>query len=196
MAEVINDILGFWFGALDEQGLSLPEQNSLWFKASEITDQRCRKHFGAAHSQAIDGELDHWAKTDSGLMALIVLLDQFSRNIYRGTPQAFSGDARALAQAQEAINAGRHLQLPAIHRVFLYLPLEHSETLAVQETCVELFAGLEVVTSHEIFAGFSRYAVAHRDAIAQFGRFPHRNAILQRESTEAELQYLETHGGF
>jgi len=196
MTEAINDILGFWFGELDEQGLCVPEQHSLWFKASDITDQRCRQHFGDLVDQAILGGMEDWVETDEGLMALIILLDQFTRNIYRGTPQAFAGDARALGLAQSAIESGRHRQLPAIYRVFLYLPLEHSELMGMQETCVSLFTELEAEMNQEQFSGFRRYADAHHNVIAEFGRFPHRNTILQRDSSEAELQYLETHGGF
>lgn len=196
MTETINAILDFWFGKLDEQGLCAESQHALWFKSSGLTDQHCRDHYGEYVSQAIAGELDHWTDSDSGLIALILLLDQFTRNIYRDSAQAFSGDSRALDLAQRTIIAGHHQRLPAIHQVFLYLPLEHSEDLEVQEECVELFDELAGVTGHEMFAGFSRYAVAHRDVIAQFGRFPHRNRLLGRESTALELDYLDTHGGF
>jgi uncharacterized protein (DUF924 family) len=196
MAKTINAILDFWFGELDDRGLSPPEQHALWFKSSADTDQYCSAQFGDRVTLAVAGELDHWAESDRGLIALVLLLDQFTRNIYRDTPLAFSGDPGALALARHTIATGRHRHLPAIHQVFLYLPLEHAEDLAVQEQSVELFAKLAAVTRQEMLAGFSRYAVSHRDVIAQFGRFPHRNAILERESTKAELKYLDTHGGF
>jgi uncharacterized protein (DUF924 family) len=196
MTETVNTILDFWFGELDELGFCAPSQHSLWFKASEVTDEQCRGQFGECVAQALTGELDHWADTDRGLIALMVLLDQFTRNIHRGTAQAFVGDARALTLAQRTIVAGHHLRLPAIHQVFLYLPLEHSEDLEVQEEGVALFDELVRVTGNQMFADFRQYAVAHRDVIAQFGRFPHRNSILARESTAAELDYLATHGGF
>ena len=196
MDKVLDDILMFWFGPLDGEGLSAPEQHGLWFKSSEETDNTCRKQFGAAVEQAIAGTLDEWADSDRGLMALILLLDQFPRNIYRGTPAAFSGDNRSVPLVQQAIAAGRHLQLPLIHRVFIYLPLEHCEDLAVQEQCVALFRDMATATGLPQMDDFTRYAAAHRDVIAQFGRFPHRNAVLGRESTPAELEHIATHGGF
>jgi uncharacterized protein (DUF924 family) len=196
MAEAITAILTYWFGALDDNGLSAPEQHGLWFKSGLETDQQCREKFGDQVSAATRGELQHWQDSDSGLVALILLLDQVTRNIYRNTPQAFCGDARALTLALDAIAAGRHRQLPAIHRVFLLLPLEHSEKLEVQEQCVALFAGLVEESGEQAMGGFRQYAVAHRDVIALFGRFPHRNAVLGRHSTPEEREYLATHGGF
>ncbi len=161
-----------------------------------VSDETCRARFGHLVEQAIAGELDGWVDTNDGLIALIILLDQFTRNIYRGTAQAFAGDPQALAIAQHTIASGHHQRLPAIHQVCLYLPLEHSEDKDVQEECVTLFEELAVVTGSEQIASFTRYAIAHRDVIAQFGRFPHRNALLERKSRPAELAYLEKHGGF
>jgi uncharacterized protein (DUF924 family) len=196
MAEIITPIHDFWFGELDENGLCKTDRNALWFGADEAIDTHCRDLFGAPLADAVQGKLDFWAATDVGLVALVVLLDQFSRNIHRGTAQAFGGDAQALALSQDAIASGRHLGLPLIHRVFLYLPLEHSEELALQHQCVALFEELAQVSDHPQFTSFTRYAIAHRDVIARFGRFPHRNAALGRISSAAELTYLEHHGGF
>ncbi|MEH6589956.1 MAG: DUF924 family protein [Halioglobus sp.] len=196
MTETINNILFFWFGALDDHGMSAPSQHALWFKSSTSTDHVCRDRFGELVAQAIAGELLHWSRTDKGLIALILLLDQLPRNVYRGTPGAFSGDKMALELAKATIAAGHHRRLPAIHQVFLLLPLEHSENLDTQEQCVGLFSELVDIAGSEAIAGFSRYAVAHRDVIAQFGRFPHRNTILGRDSSAQELEYLDTHGGF
>ena len=196
MDSTIDDILSFWFGELDERGLCDPERHPLWFRKSDDTDRRCRTEFGDKVTMALAGELDPWARSDGGLMALVLLLDQFTRNIYRDTPAAFAGDSRALELALAAIDSGRHTGLPAIHRVFLYLPLEHSENLDNQDRCVALLTGLADEVGVEQFQEFARYAHAHRQVIAQFGRFPHRNAILDRESTAAELAYLEQHGGF
>jgi uncharacterized protein (DUF924 family) len=196
VADIITEIHDFWFGELDENGLCAKERNALWFGASAETDTFCRARFAASLTLALRGELDHWAQTDRGLIALVVLLDQFSRNIHRGTPQAFASDPQALALAQDAIATGRHLRLPAIHRIFLYLPLQHCEIQAVQEQSVALNEDLARLIGNPEFANFARYAVAHRDIIAQFGRFPHRNAILGRASTKAELTYLAEHGGF
>ena len=196
MADTLEAIHAFWFGELDEHGLCASDRQSLWFGASEKTDAFCREQFGASLALALAGQLQHWPQTDRGLVALVVVLDQFSRNIHRDTPLAFAGDPLALALAEDAIATDRHLRLPAIHRVFLYLPLEHCEDLAVQETSVTLFKALAKQARHPQFDAFSRYAIAHRDVIAQFGRFPHRNAALGRKSSTEELAYLEEHGGF
>lgn len=196
MQENIASIHALWFGELDARGLCIADKNSLWFKASDETDAMLRRQFGPLLDCALAGQLDDWLDSDASLIALIILLDQFSRNIHRGTPEAFAADARALALAQDAIKSSRHELLPLIHRVFLYLPLEHSEDIALQEQCVRLFQALAKEAGEPQFDGFTRYAVSHRDVIAQFGRFPHRNTILGRESTRAELTYLEKHGGF
>ena len=196
MSDALEAIHDFWFGELDENGLCASDRHSLWFGASEKTDTFCREHFGASLALALAGQLQHWPQTARGLVALVVLLDQFSRNIHRDTPLAFAGDPLALALAEDAIATDRHLRLPAIHRVFLYLPLEHCEDPAVQEVSVTLFRALAKQARHPRFDAFSRYAIAHRDVIAQFGRFPHRNAALGRKSSTEELAYLEKHGGF
>jgi uncharacterized protein (DUF924 family) len=192
----IDGIHQYWFGELDEAGMAARDRHSLWFTASPETDEECRQRFDALVARAIGGELDDWADCDPGLIALVLLLDQFTRNIHRGTPAAFSGDGRALVLAQHAIATGHYRRFPAIHQVFLYMPLEHSEDLDAQEECVELFGELAAVTGSAHIRDFARYAVAHRDVIARFGRFPHRNDILGRTSTREELAYLEQHGGF
>jgi len=196
MDATIGEIHDFWFGPLDAHGCCVQDRHALWFGADAATDEACRQRFGTTLQRARAGGLDHWADSDAGLVALVLLLDQFSRNIHRGTALAFAGDARALALSTQAVDSGRHRRLPAIHRVFLYLPLEHCEALAVQERCVGLFRELEQDAGAERIAGFTRYAVAHRDVIARFGRFPHRNAILGRASSDAELAHLSRHGGF
>jgi uncharacterized protein (DUF924 family) len=191
--EAIHD---FWFGPLDENGLCATPRNSLWFGGSRETDELCRRRFGELVEQANRGELESWAERERGLIALILLLDQFPRNIFRNSPRAFAGDARALELSQRTVASGRYRRLPAIHQAFLLMPLEHHEELEVQEECVALFEELAAVTGSEQIAGFTRYAMAHREVIARFGRFPHRNGILGRESTAAELAWLATHEGF
>jgi uncharacterized protein (DUF924 family) len=192
----ISDIHNFWFGELDDRGMASPEHRRLWFTASAEFDQTLAGRFGRRVEQALSGALAGWAERDDGLVALVLLLDQFPRNIFRGTPRAFAGDPRALALARMATDSGRHRALPLIHRVFLYLPLEHSENLAAQDECLRLFSELEGDTGYAEVADFARYARAHRDIIARFGRFPHRNAILGRPSTSGELEHLAQHGGF
>ena len=196
MTEEINTILDFWFGPLDEAGFAGPDRHELWFKKSATTDATLRERFGEQVEQALAGELDAWAESDRGLVALVLLLEQFTRNIYRDSPRAFAGDARALPLAQQCIARGHHQRLPAIHQVFLFMPLEHAEDPDLQEECVELFGELAAVTGSGEVQRSLQYAVAHRDVIRQFGRFPHRNAVLDRESTAEELEYLKTHGGF
>lgn len=196
MKEEIEAIHRFWFGPLDDAGLSASDRNTLWFGATAATDAACRERFSGLVERALAGDLDEWAAGDRGLVGLVLLLDQFTRNIFRGTARAYSGDARAVSLAQRTIASGHHQRLPAIHQAFLFLPLEHHEDLEVQEECVTLFEELADVTGSDQIASFTRYAAAHRDVIARFGRFPHRNAVLGRESTAEELAWLEQHGGF
>ena len=196
MATPIDKIHAFWFGPLTTEGMSAPSQHALWFTKREDTDRKIATQFQSLVEQALAGQLDEWTDSAEGLIALILLLDQFTRNIFRNSANAFAGDAKALEFAQIALFEKRHLTLPPIHQVFLLMPLEHNEDLVVQEQCVEAFRALHERTGLPQIADFSRYAVAHRDVIAQFGRFPHRNDILGRSSTEDELAYLEKHGGF
>jgi uncharacterized protein (DUF924 family) len=196
MEDEISAIHQFWFGPLDDAGFAAAQQNQLWFSASKETDTALRSRFGPLVTAALAGELNHWTAGDMGLVALVLLLDQFTRNIYRGTPQSFAGDGAALELAQSSLASRRHEALPPIHQVFLFLPLEHCENLAVQEQCLRLFSELADRSDADLIHGFARYAEAHRDVIARFGRFPHRNAILGRASTAEELAHLEQHGGF
>ncbi|GAB5445162.1 DUF924 family protein [Gymnodinialimonas sp.] len=193
--EAIDSIHRFWFGELDSHGRSAADRQILWFRKSDATDQKIATQFGALLKRARAAQLDDWAESDRGLVALIVLLDQFSRNIFRGSAEAFAADDKALGLATDAIDAGRHHHLPVIHRVFLFLPLEHCEDIAVQERCVALFEELGE-SGEEDLQNFTQYALAHRDVIARFGRFPHRNALLGRESSAEEMEYLRTNGGF
>ena len=196
MTDSIEAIHQYWFGDLDEYGMADASRNKLWFQSTPEDDERCRALFGELVETALEGGLSEWESSDRGVIALILLLDQFTRTLFRGDARAFAGDARALALAQHQIAHGHHQRMPAAHQVFLFLPLEHSEDLDVQEECVELFAELEAITGMEAMAGYSRFAVAHRDVIARFGRFPHRNAVLGRESTPEEQAHMNTHGGF
>jgi len=196
MDQQIEAIHDFWFGPLDEAGLCDPEKHDLWFKSNPQIDDLIRERFGELTARATAGELDHWADSGPGLVALVILLDQFNRNIHRGKPEAFAADEPALALAQHYIETGHYRRLPAIHQAFLYMPLEHAEDLEAQEECVTLFEELAAVTGSQLITDYIRYAAAHRDVITRFGRFPHRNAILGRASTAEELAYLETHRGF
>jgi uncharacterized protein (DUF924 family) len=158
-----------------------------WFRKDEAFDAAFRAQFLAAHQAAAAGTLDGWAATAEGALALILLLDQFPRNCFRGQARMFATDAKAVAVAEAAIAAGHDLAVEEALRVFVYLPFEHAEDLAMQERCVALCAPLR--------EDYLRFAVLHRDIIARFGRFPHRNAVLERESTPDELAFL-AEGGF
>jgi len=196
MEQTVQDILQFWFGELDQAGMCTEAIERRWFVKDAQLDQQISQQFGALVEQAINGDLDWWARSNDGLIALVLLLDQFTRNIFRDKPQAFSGDQRALACVREAVAAGRDKQLPRIHRVFLYIPYEHSEDLAAQNEGVALLELLATECSDPRIERFLDYAVAHRDIIARFGRFPHRNRILGRDSNQQEQEHLREHGGF
>lgn len=193
---ILEEILSFWIGEAHRPE-HLAAQIGLWFTKSEASDAVIRERFGSALEAASRGELDHLAESARGRLALLILLDQFSRNIHRGTPSAFATDARALALALDGIEKGQDRQLLPIERVFFYLPLEHAEDLAMQDRAVELFEKLRKdapAGTERFFDGFVDYAVRHRDVIVKYGRFPHRNAILGRESTAAERDYLAQPG--
>jgi len=196
MDSTITAILHYWFGPLNSAGLCIEPRNALWFQRQQTTDDYCRDKYADLLASARRGELDHWQDTDDGLVALVILMDQFSRNIHRDTPDAFAADAAALRLAQSAIGKGRDERLPAIHRAFMYMPLEHCEDLEIQVRCVTLFEKLAEEVPDEQIVSFGRFAVAHLNVIEKFGRFPHRNAILGRKSTPEEESYLQEHGGF
>jgi uncharacterized protein (DUF924 family) len=158
-----------------------------WFTKDETFDGRCRA-FEAEHHAAARGELAHWEQDAEGALALLILLDQLPRNIFRGSPHAFATDGLAQAVASRAIERGFDTTIDSTLRFFFYMPFEHAEDLAQQERCVMLFTSLGD-------ANYLRFAILHRDIIAKFGRFPHRNAILGRKSTAAELAFL-AEGGF
>lgn len=168
-------LLEFWFAQPKER----------LFKSDPEFDDELRRRFGSLHEAAAIGALDDWRETPRGCLALIVLLDQLTRNFHRGSPGSYANDAQALALSKEAIARGHDAALGESERAFLYMPFEHSEDLADQERGVELMAGL---TSDP---GWRRFAAMHRDIIARFGRFPHRNAVLGRESSAEELAFLE-----
>jgi uncharacterized protein (DUF924 family) len=195
----IETILSFWFGPLNEHGYAAEERNKLWFQSSPETDATIREHFGALINQARRSELDAWAESAHGRLALIILLDQFTRNIFRGSAEAFSGDTKARTLCLEGLTRGHDQALAPDERVFLYIPLEHSENLADQERCVELFTQLrdQAPPPHRKRAqSFLDYASLHKDIIARFGRFPHRNQVLGRASSDEEQEYLATANRF
>jgi uncharacterized protein (DUF924 family) len=179
------DVLEFWFGV--PPGQSRAE----WFRKDDAFDARIRERFGALHEAASRCELEDWRAEADSMVALVVVLDQFSRNLYRGGARAFAQDAHARECAREALARGDDaLRLP-VERQFLYLPFEHSEDRADQDLSVHLMSQLE---SFDATRGLSEWAMKHKAIIDRFGRFPHRNEALGRASTPEELEFLKTPG--
>jgi len=183
------EILDTWFGP------DLAPWQRRWFIADPAFDAAIRDRFGALLAPARAGALDGWAATPDGTLALLLVLDQFPRNLHRGTPMAFAGDAHARAIARRAVLRDRmDLAFPPSARCFLYLPFEHAEDAACQDLSVALFEGLRDDPVHAAPGGSIAYAWAHRAVIRRFGRFPHRNAALGRATTPAEAAYLAQPG--
>jgi uncharacterized protein (DUF924 family) len=183
-------LLDFWFGAPGSAEYGRPRK--CWFAKDVGFDAALRARFADAVDEAAAGRLDGWGSAAPGSLALILLLDQLPRNLFRGTPRAFATDAAALAQAEAALAQGFDARLLPVERVFLYLPFEHSEALARQDRAVALFAAL--AREHAGFDDYLDYAERHRAVIRRFGRFPHRNAILGRPATPEEIEYLAQPG--
>lgn len=197
MTSQAENVLGFWFGPADNATEITGRQRKLWFGKSAVNDQAVAIQFANTLIAATAGQLDHWSGTPRGRLALIIALDQFPHHIHRDQPQAFATDPQALALCLAALAAGEDQQLAPIERVFLYLPLEHAESNAMQEQSVLLFEKLTLEAAEDervLFDGFLNYARKHRDVVARFGRFPHRNTILGRPSTDDELEFLKQPG--
>jgi uncharacterized protein (DUF924 family) len=190
-----SDIIDFWFGSPGEDG-DYPNRMSFWFGSSDA-DAEITERFADDVVAAARGDYNDWAATPTGRLALIILLDQFSRNLYRGTPVAFANDNKALELCLEGLEREDDIKLKTLQRTFFYLPMEHSEDLDIQNHCVatyECLAQDAPASLADAVAGNIDYAVQHRDVIARFGRFPHRNGILGRESTEEEIEFLKQPG--
>jgi len=181
-------VLDFWFGG------DLPRKE--WFKKDDAFDREIAQRFGAEIEQALEGGLHHWdAEGPQAALARIVVLDQFCRNVYRGTPLAYAGDHQALQSALDMIDAGEDRVLGPYQRAFVYMPLEHAEDIAMQEQSVKLFTRLaETEPRNQGISGMLDFAKRHEQVIRRFGRFPHRNEILQRPSTLSEEEFLKQPG--
>jgi uncharacterized protein (DUF924 family) len=191
-----NEVLSFWF-ADPQTGLANFDQwRKAWFIKDAAFDQQMRDRFLPTYEQAAAGKLDCWQESPAGSLALVLVLDQFPRNMFRGDPKAFATDHKALGTTQGAIAKNFHQQLKPLQQLFLYLPLEHSENLEHQNQCVALFHRL--IADHpglgKEFEDTYSYAVRHQAVIERFGRFPHRNEILGRETTPAEAEFLKQPG--
>ena len=180
-------VLDFWFGPLAVRGKARPE----WFRKDPAFDAEIARRFGDLHRAAARRELEAWRMSAQPMLALVVVLDQFSRNLYRGDARAFARDAHALECAREAIERGDDLTRLPVERQFLYMPFEHSEDLDDQDRGVDLMASLE---AFEETRGLTEWAEKHRAIVRRFGRFPHRNAALGRPSTPAEVEFLKEPG--
>ncbi|PKO84518.1 MAG: DUF924 domain-containing protein [Betaproteobacteria bacterium HGW-Betaproteobacteria-11] len=189
-ASLPRAVIDFWFLPAEHPGHGA--YRAEWFRKDEAFDAAIRQGFGAAVEAALNSPPG--AGADEELLARILLLDQFTRNIYRNTPRAFAGDAQALQIAESLVAAGRDKNLTPWQRWFVYLPFEHGESLLDQERSVALFAGLRREMRHKAFDSAYDYALRHRVVIERFGRFPHRNAILGRTSTGDEIEFLKQPG--
>lgn len=192
-----QDVLDFWFGPAGSATDIAQRQRKLWFGKSAVLDQTVAERFTMILVDAVSSRLDHWSDTPQGRLALVIVLDQFPHHIHRNLPQAFTSEAQALALSLNALAAGEDLQLTPIERVFLYLPLEHAESIQMQARSVSLFeqlAHLAAAEERALFDDFLSYAQRHHEVVARFGRFPHRNAILDRVSTPEEIEFLKQPG--
>lgn len=192
-----QDLLHWWFGQGTSATEIAAEKQRLWFGYRPQQDAEARERFGALVEQALNGDLQDWAELPDGWLALVLLLDQLPRMIHRDTPRAFAGDERAQQLVRDGLAHGGDMLLSPIQRVFIYLVLEHAENLAVQDLAVAHFTALrDIAAEHEqaLFRDFLDYAERHREVISRFGRFPHRNAILGRDSSDAEQSFLQQPG--
>ena len=189
----IEDVLTFWF---KEQELSAPQidgRMDIWFGEDTVFDEEIAREFAQDVEDASEGRLDHWAHQARGRLALILLLDQFRRNIHRNSPEAFEKDKAALKLCVEGAMEKKDKGLSPIERVFFYMPLQHAESRRVQEKSCQIYNKLSDAVSptyKETFETVAQFAELHADIVRQFGRFPHRNAILGRENTPEEDEYL------
>jgi len=190
-------LLDWWFGQSESPDEVAADKGKLWFGKKDSQDLEAQTRFGVFVDQALAGELTEWTQRPEGWLAMVLLLDQLPRMIFRDSPKAFSGDLRAQKLVAQGIAADFDRQLKPIQRVFIYLVFEHCEILAVQNEAVSRFIDLvaeQPEAERTVFADNLDYAERHRKVIARFGRFPHRNAVLGRESTAEELAFLSQPG--
>ncbi|MDP6376618.1 MAG: DUF924 family protein [Pseudomonadales bacterium] len=185
-------LLEFWFGTL-EKGFADQAHRQRWFSPAEAFDSECRGRFGFLIDAVCQGDLQHWLHTSRGTLAYILVCDQLPRNVHRGTAAAFANDALALSAARRGVNARADIGLTFDERSFFYMPFEHSESVIDQHASVGLFTKLRDETppgDRQLTGGSLRHAHGHRDIILRFGRFPHRNQLLGRQSSTDEMAHL------
>jgi len=193
----IDDVLDFWFGDLNELGCSSPEHRKRWWTKSDAFDDAVRSQFLNDYEAIVEGDREAWRNTARGALAFIIVLDQFSRNMFRGTPKMFAADELARDVCREGIDAGFDTELSFDERVFFYLPLEHSEEITDHLQCMDLFNVLADCSPEQLEAdakNYLDYAQSHKAIIDRFGRYPHRNATLGRTSTPEEIEFLKNPG--
>jgi uncharacterized protein (DUF924 family) len=183
-------VLDFWFGAPGSAEFGTARKE--WFAKSDAFDAAVRDRFGALIERGLRGELEPWADAAGSALAQVIVLDQFTRNVFRDTPRAFAGDPRALAAASRMVGARQDEELPTFMRGFVYLPFEHAEDLAMQDEAVRLLTRLAALDPAQ--DSMLDYAHRHRALIERFARFPHRNDILGRRSTAEEIEFLKQPG--
>lgn len=189
----IDGVLDFWFGPGRNDQPTIDARMDRWFASDPAFDAEIERRFGALVERASRGKLASWATTARGRLALILLLDQFRRHIYRGKPEAFKRDPQALKLCVEGAMGGDYKTLGPFEQAFFFMPLQHAESLKVQERSVKIYAGLVAGVSDTLkatFATFAQFAELHRDIVAAYGRFPHRNRILGRPDTPGEREFL------
>ena len=187
-----REILHFWLGDLNNEELK-KENMKKWFKKDPTFDKKIRTMFGTDMYKAAIGKYEHWVKRPRGALALIILFDQFTRNMFRGSGDMFQNDADALSLAKHLVYTNKDKKLHPTERMFVYMPFMHSESLEDQEHCIQLFEELDKETNGN-FSNNVHYAKKHRDIVKQWGRFPHRNKLLLRKSTPEEIEFLKGPG--
>lgn len=191
---VAEELLDFWLGPEPERDTPAKAVAERWWVADAEFDRQVAARWGDVLEQASAGGQRDWEATPRGRLALVVLFDQFSRNIYRDKPGMYENDEQAVALTINALDRGDEQQLRAAERLFLYMPLMHAEELELQERCVRLIHGL--AADHSYFEQHADFAERHRNVVARFGRFPHRNSVLGRTSTAEEIEFLLEGGRF
>jgi uncharacterized protein (DUF924 family) len=192
-------ILQFWFGDLDELGRSDALHSRRWFMKDDAFDREITHKFADTFADIRAGHREQWLDNPQGRLAYVIVLDQFARNMFRGTARMFEGDKQAEAAAVEGVARGDDAALGANERWFLYMPFMHAEDPALQERSVALFSALAAAAPPELRGSLTpgiKYAEQHRDIVARFGRFPHRNAALGRSSTPEEIEFLKDKKGW
>lgn len=188
-----DSVINFWFAPRERGELNVDSRMGCWFGQDQAFDDALTKAFSELVEQALTTQLDHWADQPVGRLALILLLEQFPRHIYRDTRQAYRGDRKALKLCEEGVTSDAYRRLSPVQQLFFFMPLQRSESLKIQQTSVRIFQALTERandTLRDTFATVAQFAELRHDIVAEFGRFPHRNPVLGRQNTGAEENFL------